>query len=221
MNKTDEGPDDVPHDAPGDAPDAGAGRDSENLSGRARVRAFLIEPLTRDGLLRTKGSTVQDHGVFEARLQDRLSYLPEGDLRVLAECVLRQAQGRDHTHWPGFATIWNVAQLICRQPEPDEMRHIMTTWLRSRGGPIARQAGYLVELHSHLRRFSSPPDRRQMDQIRAAAEENARTRRMLSEKRERGLAAPSDCDWLNRYAAATAYCEALVAGGEAAREDAA
>lgn len=188
-----------------------------NLPGRTRVRDLFIARLEGDGLIRPKGVTVADHELFLAKLIDRLSYLPGPDLTVLAECVLVRAQGKQRNEWPSFVTIWNVAQTIFRQPEPDEARHIMTTWLRSRGGPVARDGGYLVELWRYLRAFGAPPSTMALDKIRAEAEENRRTRDHLRRKADAGTALPSDLDWLERHARAEAYCLSLVEGGIEAR----
>ncbi|MFN3575526.1 MAG: hypothetical protein ACK4TJ_00855 [Tabrizicola sp.] len=202
---------------PAGAPPAEAEVAEAERAGRARVREVLIRRLEADGLVRPRGATVAEHGAFLDRLADRLSYLPERDLVVLADCVLRRAGGRQFNEWPAFATIWNLAQTICRTPEPDERRHIMTTWLRSRGGPIARDGGYLVELWRYLRAFGAPPGSAALDMIRREADENRRTRARLSALRERGAARPEDLDWLESYARAEAYCLALVARGEDAR----
>ena len=192
--------------------------EEQNLPGRTRVRELFVAKLEGEGLIRPRSATVAEHEAFVAKLIDRLSYLPAPDLTVLAECVLRRAGGKAMNEWPAFATIWNVAQTVCRQPEPDEARHIMTTWLRSRGGPVARDGGYLVELWRYLRAFGAPPSTAALDRIRAEAEDNRRTRDRLRGARDRGTATPGDLDWLDRYARATAYCEGLVAGGEEARD---
>lgn len=201
--------------AEGEAP--GVDPDQVNLPGRTRVRELFIARLEADGLVRPRGATVAEHDAFLQKLVERLSYLPGPDLTVLAECTLRRAQGKQMNEWPAFATIWNLAQTICRTPEPDEAKHIMTTWLRSRGGPVARDGGYLVELWRYLRAFGCPPGQLQLDRIKAEAEENRRTRAQAIARRERGIASPSDLDWLERYAKAEDYCLRLVSGGEEAR----
>lgn len=189
-----------------------------NLPGRTRVREAFIAKLESDGLVRPRAVTVADHEAFLAKLIDRLSYLPGPDLGVLAECVLRRAGGKALNEWPAFATIWNLAQTICRTPEPDEARHIMTTWLRSRGGPVARDGGYLVELWRYLRAYGIPPSTTALDMIKREAEENRRERARLRQRQANGTATASELDWLDRAARAEAYCNGLVAGGEEARD---
>jgi hypothetical protein len=203
----------------GSAQTAVDGDAGQNLSGRARVRRVLVAPLVGDGLERQPKVSVTEHAAFLEKLVDRLSYLDEAALRVVAECTLRLADGPRHNRWPSFATIWGVAQRVCRQPEPDEARHIMTTWLRSIEGPIAQAGGYLVELHGWLRKHGIPPRDYDMRQIRAGADENARTLARLQARIDRGEAAPSDVDWVTGYLRSRAYCEALVAGGAAVRAE--
>lgn len=187
----------------------------EALSRRARVRRCLIDPLQADGLVRPKGVTVEAHQTFLDKLADRLGYLDDALLSTLAEMVLSWAEGPQRNLWPAFATIWNAA--IRLRPPPDDERHIMTTWLVSRAGPMAREAGHLVELHQWLRKCGMPPGDHAMKTIREEAAENARTRARLARAVEEGRATASEREWLSGYLRALAYCEALVADGEARR----
>lgn len=196
-----------------------AGGETVNLSGRAQVRALFLQPLVQAGLRRAPGVTVADHDAFLARLADRLAYCDAGALATLAEVTLRLAEGKLHNQWPSFATIWNTCQRVSRQPPPDEQLHIMTTWLRSRGGPVALAGGYLVELHGFLRRTGRPPGEYELAKIKEQGAENARTRDRLADKRARGMASPAEVGWLEQYLDQTAYCQGLVAGGERARAD--
>lgn len=187
-----------------------------DASRRAKVRRCFIDPLTRDGLLPAKGMTQEDHRAFLDKLADRLGYLEEALLVTLAELTLGWAEGPARNRWPGFVTIWNEATRL-RQP-PDNERHIMTTWLASIEGPVAREAGYLVELHSWLRKHGCPPSPYAMaKEILPEAAENARTRARIKRDIDAGAARPSDVEWLNSYLRYLGYCEGLVAGGEAHR----
>ena len=47
--------------------------EQRRLSGRARVRALLIEPLVADGLIRHRGTTVEAHVAFLDKLAARLA----------------------------------------------------------------------------------------------------------------------------------------------------
>lgn len=195
---------------------SGGTDDAVELGRKAKVRRFLIDPLIADGLTRPKAVTIEAHAAFLDELADRLAYLDDRLLVTLHDLVLTYAEGPHRNVWPGFATIWNLAVRL-RQP-PDNERHIMTTWLASRAGPAAREAGHLVELHAWLRKHGCPPTPYAMaKEILPEAAENARTRARIARDVEAGRARPSDVDWLNGYLRALAYCEGLVADGEAAR----
>lgn len=195
------------------------GEVAQALSRRARVRRLLIDPLVADGLVRPKSSTVEMHQAFLDKLADRLGYLDDALLVTLAEVVLRFAEGPARNIWPSFATIWNHAVNLRRPPEDES--HIMTTWLTSVEGPIAREAGYLVELHGWLRKYGYPPNSAMMQRIREEAAANASTRARIARDVQAGTARPGDVDWLNGYLRALAHCEALVDRGNAKRAGAA
>jgi hypothetical protein len=188
-------------------------------SGRAKVRALLIEPLVQAGLQRPKGKdhNVDTHAAFLDRLQDRLSYLDADLLVTLQEVVLTHAEGPARNLWPALATIINNAHRL-RQP-PDDERHIMTTWLRSIEGPRALEGGYLVELHSFLRKHGRPPSDFDMKAIRLGAAENQRRVTRVAEliAAGRGDSRADDLAWLDAYRQRQAYCEALVRDGAVAR----
>lgn len=204
-------------DAPGQAPASpdDTADHTPDMPKRARVRALLIQPLDAAGLVRSPRIKAADHEAMLDRLQDRLGYLPDGLLSALCEAVLRIAEGPLQHHWPAYATIWNTA---CRlMPPPDDESHIMTSWLASIEGPVARAGGYLVELHAFLRRFGRPPGSFEMSKIRTDAQDNQRRRLRVEEWITKGHAKTEDRDWLDWYLRRLAECEALVAGGEAKR----
>lgn len=194
----------------------GAGGDAAHpLSRRARVRRLLIEPLAKDGLIRAKGVTLEEHAAFLDKLADKVGYLDDAMLATLAELVLNMAEGVARNHWPSFATIWNIATRL-RRP-PDDESHIMCSWLVSVAGPIAQEAGHLVELYLWLRKHGCPPSDFALKAIRQEASENARTRARIARDVQAGSARASDADWLDGYLSTLAYCEALVARGAAKR----
>lgn len=182
---------------------------------RAMVREYLIHPLESAGLQRGPRVKVADHEALLDRMQDRLGYLSPGLLSALAEAVLRLAEGPLQNTWPSWATIWNNATRL--MPPPDDESHIMTTWLASIEGPVARAGGYLVELHSFLRRHGRPPGSYDMAKIRERAGENQRRRLRVEEWVAKGHAKAEDRDWLDAYLRAQAHCEALVRTGEEKR----
>jgi hypothetical protein len=186
-----------------------------DLPKRARVRTFVIQPLQEAGLVRSPRMKAGDHDAMLDRMQDRLAYLPDGLLSALAEALLRLADGPLQHHWPAWATVWNTA---CRlMPPPDDESHIMTSWLASIEGPVARAGGYLVELHAFLRRTGRPPGNFEMSKIRTDAQDNQRRRARVEEWIAKGHAKTDDRDWLDAYLRRLAHCEALVAGGEEKR----
>lgn len=190
--------------------------DEKNLSGRAKVRTLLIDPLNADGLVRPRAVSVAEHDAFLLKLAERLAYMEADRLTTLREVVLGLAEGAHHNVWPSFATIWNNATRL--QTPPDDERHIMTSWLRSIEGPVAREGGYLVELHEWLRKNGRPPGTGYvMGRIREEAEENARQRQLIAERVQAGVASADDRAWLDWYARKLAYCEGLVRGGEERR----
>lgn len=189
--------------------------DAPDLPRRARVRALLIQPMEAAGMVRPPRMRAMDHDDLLDRMQDRLGYLPDGLLSALAEALIRLGEGPLQHHWPAWATIWNTA---CRlMPPPDDESHIMTSWLASIEGPVARAGGYLVELHAFLRRTGRPPGSFEMSKIRADAQDNQRRRERVQEWIVKGHAKTEDRDWLDHYLRRLAHCEALVARGEEKR----
>ncbi len=184
----------------------------QDLPRRAKVREYLIQPLERAGLVRPPKMTAAEHEAMLDKLQDRLGYLPPELLSTLAEVLLRLAEGPLLNRWPAFATIWNNAMRL--MPPPDDEAHIMTSWLASIEGPVARSGGYLVELHEFLRRHGRPPGSYEMGKIREAAADNGRRRQRIEEWIAKGHAKGEDRQWLDWYLRRLAQCEALVRAGE-------
>jgi hypothetical protein len=189
--------------------------EARDLPKRARVRALVIQPMEAAGMVRDTRLKAADHEALLDRMQDRLGYLPDGLLSALAEALVRLGEGPLQHRWPAWATIWNTA---CRlMPPPDDETHIMTSWLASVEGPVARSGGYLVELHAFLRRTGRPPGSFEMSKIRTDAQDNQRRRQRIEEWIAKGHAKTEDRDWLDHYLRRLAHCEALVRGGEEKR----
>jgi hypothetical protein len=189
--------------------------DCTDLPRRAKVRQYLIQPLEAAGLTRHPRVPAAEHDAILVKVQDRLGYLSPELLTTLAEILLRLADGPLLNRWPTFATIWNNAVRL--MPPPDDEAHIMTSWLASIEGPVARSGGYLVELHEFLRRHGRPPGSYEMQKIREAASDNARRRQRVEEWISKGHAKSEDRQWLDWYLRRLAHCEALVRQGEEKR----
>lgn len=198
------------------APQTAEGQPALPLTGRARVRLLLIEPLVAEGLQRPRGHqhTADSHAAFLDRLQDRLAYLDPANLEVLRHVILRLAEGPFMNTWPAMATILNNAHRLA--PPPDAP--IVASWLASVEGPQAAAAGHLVELHAFLVRHGRPPLAWDLDRIRDDARDNGqrceRSRERLAAGRD--LSA-DDAGWLAAYDRRLAACQALVQGGVARR----
>ncbi|MDZ4393811.1 hypothetical protein, partial [Cypionkella sp.] len=189
--------------------------EQQSLTGRAKVRTLFIENLTVLGLRYVKPRKLAvgeplDWESFQHKLEDRLAYLPPDVLHVLAEVVLRLAGGVRRDEWPTCATILNNAALLCEPP--DDERLILTTWFTSRGGPPALHGGYLVELHSHLRKHPRAPSAYELHQLRERAADNKRRCSFMEELLQAGRAddRPDDVAWYHAYTARLTHLEQLV-----------
>jgi hypothetical protein len=187
------------------------------LTGRAKVRALLIEPLEAEGLKRPggKANTPATHAAFLDRLQDRLAYLNEEQLAVLRSIILRMADGPQFDRWPSYATILNNAHRLV--PPPDAP--IVTSWLGSVEGPRAEAGGFLVELYQWLVKHGRPPLSWDMGQIRDRARDNAQRLARIRERIEAGRepAQSDDAAWLAYYERQLATCRAVVVEGVSKR----
>ena len=63
--------------------------------GKARVRAQLIDPLVRKGIVRKCGVTVADLQATMDSVQGRLAYVTPQNLEALAETVKLLGEGKD------------------------------------------------------------------------------------------------------------------------------
>lgn len=191
--------------------------ESSPLTGRAKVRALLIEPLEADGLQRPrgKGHDVESHKAFLDRLQDRLAYLDAETLVVLRHVVLRLAEGALQNQWPSLATVLNNAHRLASPPDAP----IVTSWLASVEGPRAEAGGFLVELHAFLARHGRPPQPRDMERIRDEARENSMRAARLQRRIADGVGLlGDDAGWLDWYERQQDICRAVVRAGKVKRD---
>ncbi|WP_147232835.1 hypothetical protein [Phaeobacter gallaeciensis] len=177
-------------------------------SGRARVRRVLIEPLEIGGMVRARGVSLTDHQAMLVRLQDKLAYLSEHQLRGMAEFAVFAAKGKAGNVWPDEV-------LLCRwayrtQPPPPRKSDYVSSLMCSRAGQVAREAGYHVELFLMARRFGPPPTRYDQRILQREATENRDKRALVTKQIETGNAFQSDIDWLGWFQRQEGECLAIM-----------
>ncbi len=177
-------------------------------SSRALVRELLLEPLEHLGLARPRNLKVEQFNAMLDQFVKRFAYMRPDSLERLRLVVESNLDGRNHDHWPAPAAVYKWARDI--EPEPDVEPDLVVSWLRSVEGPIALEAGFVVELRGYLRRFRRPPSSIALDQIRARAEANATRRTLIREQENVGRASEEDLRWVDEYWAAHRICEDIV-----------
>lgn len=185
---------------------------------RARVRAFLIDPLEAIGFRRKANTTIAEHQAAMDSLADNVAYLSDAGLRALCEMLRTKGEGTSRNIWPSSATVYALAELIERRPI-EELPGCLR-WFRSIEGPRALAAGTLVETWSYFHRMKRPP----VHQARELAERAANNRRRLqviAERAAAGVATAEELNWAKGYRDRLAYCEALVRGQDQESEGAA
>lgn len=183
--------------------------DSEDLkTGRAAVRAYLIEPLNLLGLMRPKGTTIEAHKAQLSALQDRLAYLGRDNLIILKQAIEANPVGPNMDHWPAGVVILKWASEI--QAPPNEEPPIVLSWLRSVEGPKAVDGGFVVELRGWLRRNKRPPGAYVCSQLQERAQTNRTRVQRIDYDMDRCEASEEDMAWRAGYQKAMAECLAIV-----------
>lgn len=178
-------------------------------TGKALVKATLIDPLIVRGMKRKAGQNVAAFEAMQESLQARLAYMSRGNLIVLAEMVERLAGGKLQDTWPSEITICNLARKL-QEPVASESR-MVRSYLQSGAGKAALAGGYLVELFNYLKRYGMPPTNDYaFAMLREKGQESARRRALVAERIERGFVEPADQVWLRDYAEQLARCEDIV-----------
>ena len=188
----------------------------EAESGRAMVRALLIDPLDLAGLTRPRGVTTDTHRARMAQLAERLAYMSPDNLATLRDVIQSHAASpAGGNAWPAPVVVEGWAQGL--QARPMRSSDIIRSWLASVEGPPALAAGYHVQLFRFLRRRMLPPSDYDKRMIREQADRDRRTQAVYAERLAHGVATPDECGWLETLARDDAAGRDIIAEGEARR----
>lgn len=185
------------------------------LTGKARVRAVLIEPLEQGGMKRPRGVTAQGHDAFLNKVATELRHMSEGALKGLREYLITVAG--EKSVWPGLNFV--LAKAWALEPKPPRNSDYAKSIVRSAMGRAAKAGGYLPELFSEARRLGPPSTKLQVAKLEQLAEDNRHQERVIEQRRARGIHRPEDNEWLAHYrawqeAAAKIFDELLQEQGE-------
>lgn len=188
--------------------------EEQEPTGRAAVRAHLIDPLNKGGMVRPKRMTVTDHEAELKELLDGLSHMKPADLDGLRKLVISHAEANPVPHWPRAAAILNWAWRT-HPPPPRDNSYVISV-LRSALGRRARDEGWLVEFFVDARRFGPPPPGEySISRLKERAERNERQCNRIRQRIEEGSARAVDHQWLEGYHAARAEAESIMDADEA------
>lgn len=185
---------------------------------RARVREVLIAPMLQ---LRLPAKLV---AADYEKLVDHLSYLTPDALDGLAEyCLIcagggmRPVVGAKPPKAPAPAMIRAWAHAL-QSPPPRENVYVASL-MRSALGDAAYNGGWHVELYrAALRNGPPPPSGYAQAQLRAKAEEGARSRARIRERIEAGNASEEDVRIMDSWSVHARHAADLVLEGRAARQ---
>lgn len=181
---------------------------AELRAGKALVRAQLIDPLLKAGMVRRSGQTVAECEQMFAELEAKLSYMSAESLRALREFCIRRAGGKHKNTWPAQVSIENWACDIER-PKPSDSQ-LVRSYLRSAAGVRAVEGGYVVELFWHLKNAGSPPKPFQIERLQVEAQENQKRLAECARRRGAGSATSQDFRFLDGYEAARARVQNII-----------
>lgn len=124
-------------------------------AGRRAVRQRLIEPLQAEGMKRPRGESLDAEKEFLNKVVDRLSYMRADMLDRLLPIIREAASGKNKNCWPDLIVFTNMARHI--QAPPDKSDEILYSWLHSRAGAHARDAGTLMATRKFIKNHRKPP----------------------------------------------------------------
>lgn len=147
-------------------------KEQDDLTGRAKVRFFLIDPVVAVGMRRKRGVSEDDHKIWLAKLADDLSYLTPRNLKALQSFAIRWAGGTKKNVWPEKVSILNAAYML--QPIPSREHEYAKSVIRSKMGRDAHEGGYLLELFEVARKWGPPPNKYVLSKLGAQPMRTAR-----------------------------------------------
>lgn len=193
----------------------GSAAEAAHAAGKAQVRRILIARLDEAGLRRGHGVTQDAHAARVDRIVDRLAYMTPENLQTLAELVLTQAQGSDRDTWPPEVAVVAWGRALQLPPLRDD--RIVSSWLASVEGPIARAGGWHVQLYRFLRARRLPPQGHDKQVLQASAYDDARRLRVYQERIEKQTATPDERTWVAAFLSDARAADAIIDQGDAAR----
>ncbi|MEI4485611.1 hypothetical protein V8J36_05370 [Frigidibacter sp. MR17.14] len=182
----------------------------EPMTGRAAVRALLIERLDQAGLQRPRKVTADVHEATKKRLVEGLAYMLAENLMTLAEVLI--GASRDG-YWPAEVLVRQMAASL--QAPPARESRIFNSWLASIEGPKAAADGTLVELYRFLIHRGVPPGPIDKRGIAERSEQNNRRIQLIS---ERVQPSAEETAWLEAHRRDEAVALEIVEGGNKKRE---
>jgi hypothetical protein len=165
------------------------------VTGKARVRLVLIEPLEQGGMKRARGVTAQGHDAFLDKVASELRHMSEDALKGLREYLITVAG--EKCVWPRLNFV--LAKAWALEPKPPRNSDYAKSIVRSAMGRAAKAGGYLPELFSEARRLGPPSTKLQVAKLEQLAEDNRHLERVIEQRRARGIERPEDNAWLAHY----------------------
>ena len=186
----------------------------EPLTGRARVRAMLIDPLEAGGMRKLRNVSADDHKQSLAKLADKVGYLSDRGLAALRDYAIKM--GGDGQVWPRLNVLLQAAWAI--EPMPVQKSPFAQSLLQSRLGVEARDGGWHVELYSDALRMRPPPNDYGKRVLADRAAANAHRAAVIGEQVQRGVAREADLSWLRGYERVGREALAFIEQGVVARK---
>lgn len=182
----------------------------EQSTGRARVRALLIEPLEAGGMRKSPRVTVEDHKAMMAKMADRVGYLSDEGLAALGEMLIRYAG--EKLIWPPLNLVMSTAWSI--QPQPSDQSSLVQSVLGSRLGEQALNEGWHAELLKAMRlKRPVPRGDYALREMREKRDRNQGQFDRARERIDRGVASDDDRGFVEAYGRGREKARELIEAG--------